>query len=904
MDSKQWQKVKELFSATLDLPANERSFFLANVEESLRREVEKLLANYDDAEDFIGEPAVVELGFDEPGTNSSLIGKKIDDYLILEEIGAGGLGAVYLAEQQSENLSHRVTVKLIKRGMDTNTVLKRFVLERQILANLEHPNIGRFLDGGSTGDGLPYFVMEYVEGLPVKKYCDAQALDTKARLELFRKVCAAVQFAHQNLIVHRDLKPSNILVTESGEPKLLDFGIAKLLNPGWSLDTAEATATMFRVMTPEYASPEQLRGLPVTTASDVYSLGVILYELLTGERPYKIESRLLEDVAREVLTQEPIKPSAVSSSKFQVPVSRSGNETNPNDEQQTADDGQKTNPKSQIPNPKSLKGDLDNIILKALRKEPERRYQSVQEFSEDIRRHLEGLPVTAMADTVSYRVAKFVKRHKTGVFAVGLVTLTLLTATAVTAWQSVQIRRERDKAEQRFNQVRKLANQVIFEYHDGIEKLVGSTAVREKMVKDAIEYLDNLSAESGTDADLQKELAAAYQKVGDVQGNPYLANLGDQEGALASYQKALAIREALFSKTPDDVQSRVNLALSFEKVGDVLWAKGSNNESKENYQKALAIIENLDAEKNLPPTENYSFVRLHNRIGYTEEQSGDLSGALESYQKSLTYGKSLVESEPENLKYRRGLAVGFIKIGDILHLTKKYPQAFENFQQSLRIFEELAAKDESNANAQRDLTLALARIAASQIELGKYEESLEANRRTLKIQEKLAAADPNNLQIHFDIADVIMNIADTFERMKQFPQAEENYQKAIAIAKEYLAKNADYSKARNHLGQYYVMFAKLFVKKRNLPGALENYRNALAILENEPMRSELPDQLAETYEGIGDALVSLSGKTAEAREMYQKSLITWQKLKEANKLNGESLTKPEEVSQKIAKLNS
>ena len=253
MDSKQWQKVKELFSATLDLPAEERGAFLANVEKNVRFEVEKLLANFEDAEEFINEPAVVEFGFDENRANESPVGKKIDDYQILEEIGAGGMGAVYLAEQQGENLSHRVALKLIRRGMDTNSVLKRFVMERQILANLEHPFIARFLDGGTTADGVPYFVMEYVEGLPIKKYCDAFDLDTKARLELFRKVCAAVAFAHQNLIVHRDLKPSNILVTETGEPKLLDFGIAKLLNPDWTLDSAEVTATMFRVMTPEYA---------------------------------------------------------------------------------------------------------------------------------------------------------------------------------------------------------------------------------------------------------------------------------------------------------------------------------------------------------------------------------------------------------------------------------------------------------------------------------------------------------------------------------------------------------------------------------------------------------------------------------------------------------------------------
>lgn len=895
MDSKQWQKVKELFSAALELPADEQRVLLGNTDAKLRREVEKLLANYKSAEDFIDEPAVVEFGFED--SNDSLIGKKIDDYLILKQIGAGGMGAVFLAEQQSENLSHRVALKLIKRGMDTNSVLKRFVMERQILANLEHPNIARFLDGGSTADGVPYFVMEYVEGVSLKKYCDTHDLDIKGRLELFRKICAAVSFAHQNLIVHRDLKPSNILVTKTGEPKLLDFGIAKLLNPEWSLDSAEATATAFRIMTPEYASPEQLRGANVTTASDVYSLGVILYELLTGMRPFKLESRSPEEVAQVVLTEEPLKPSAITNHKLQITNSESEAETL----KQTTDD--KKNRQSPIANRKSLQGDLDNIILKALRKEPERRYQSVQEFAEDIRRHLEGLPVTATADTVSYRMAKFVKRHKAGVTAAVLIALTLLTATAVTAWQSVQIRRERDKAEQRFRQVRKLANTVVFEYHDGIEKLVGSTAVREKMVKDALEYLDNLSAESSGDADLQRELAAAYTKVGDVQGNPYLANLGDQNGALSSHQKALAIRQALFSKTPQDAQTRVDLALSFEKVGDVLWAKGSNAESKESYQKALTMIENLDAEKSLPSSENYSFVRLYNRIGYTQEQIGDFEGALESYQKSRIYGENLIKAEPANTKYRRGLAVGYLKIGDILHLTKNYPEAAKYFQNSLTTFEELAA-DESNAAAQRDLTLSLARIAAAQIELGEYEKSLKTNRRTLQIQEKLAAADPNNLQIHFDIADVLMNIGDTYGRMNRYPQAAENFQKAISTAKAYFAKNPAYSKAGSHIGQYYLVFAKSAVKKGDAVAALESYRNALTYLEKEPVRSQIPDKLADTYEGIGDALVSLKIKSTEAAEMYRKSLEIWRKLKEAGKLKGENAGKTEEVSQKIAKLSS
>jgi serine/threonine protein kinase len=367
---------------------------------------------------------MIEIGLSADETSDPYAGKQIDQYKIIQEIGHGGMGTVYLANRADESFDKQVAVKLIKRGMDTNAVLKRFVMERQILANLEHPNIASLLDGGSTEDGLPYLVMEYVEGLPITRYCDSHDLDTNGRLELFQKVCAAVSYAHTNLVVHRDIKPSNILVAEDGTPKLLDFGIAKLLNPELLFDTEEATATMFRVMTPEYASPEQVRGLPVTTASDVYSLGVVLYELLTGRRPFKLESHMPEEAAKIILTEEPPKPSSVVDNE---PVDQ---KTFDYDQRPTADDDRRTF-RPRVQDLRSLRGDLDNIILKALRKEPERRYPTVQEFSEDIRRHLAGLPVTATADTVSYRMAKFVKRHRTGVLAAGIILLTLISSVDV-----------------------------------------------------------------------------------------------------------------------------------------------------------------------------------------------------------------------------------------------------------------------------------------------------------------------------------------------------------------------------------------------------------------------------------------------------------------------------------------
>ncbi len=575
MDSSEWQKIKGIFNATIDLPENERAEFLKTCDKDLRGEVEKLIEANDEAENFIVESALVDIGLvDEEEETDLFVGKQIDSYKILREIGHGGMGTVYLATHADESFDKKVAIKLIRRGMDTNSVLKRFVMERQILARLEHPNIAALLDGGTTKDGLPYFVMEYVGGLPVTKFCDLHQFSTEERLKLFQSICSAVAYAHQNLVVHRDLKPSNILVTEDGTPKLLDFGIAKLLNPAWSVNTAQATATMFRAMTPEYASPEQLRGLPITTTSDVYSLGVVLYELLTGKRPFKFESHQPEEVAKIVLTSEPLRPSSVELNHT----------TSPNTQ----------NPKSQIPNPKSLQGDLDNIILKALRKEPERRYQSVREFSEDIRRHLAGLPVTATADTSFYRFNKFVKRHRVGVFAGGLIFVILLLATVITTWQAIVARREQAKAEMRFNQVRKLANTVLFDYHERIKNLPGSTETRKKLVTDALEYLDNLAQTSDDSVELQRELALAYQKVGDIQGGlSDSANTGETNAALENYRKAVAIQEKLVSKLAESDADRRTLAKLYINVSDQIAVHGDLPGREDFCRRALAIMSEL-----------------------------------------------------------------------------------------------------------------------------------------------------------------------------------------------------------------------------------------------------------------------------------------------------------------------
>ncbi len=423
MSSERWNKVNELFHASLEKDEEQRNSFLRDscgTDESLRAEVESLLSAHHRAGDFIKLPIVkkaMEMLAD--SEEQLAIGQQIGAYRIIKEIGRGGMGAVYLGERADQQYEKHVAIKLVKRGMDTDFFLRQFRNERQILANFDHPNIAHLLDGGSTENNLPYFVMEFVEGQPIDRYSDENRLNISQRLQLFQQVCAAVIYAHRHLVIHRDIKPSNIVVTAEGVPKLLDFGIAKIMQPETE-ETTLATGGGFRAMTPEYASPEQAQGLSVTTLTDVYSLGVVLYELVTGHSPYQFKSRAPQDIARIITETEPQMPSTVIHSVEERP----GSPTTPESVSE---------PREGTPDRlhRRLKGDLDNVVLMAIRKEPQRRYQSVEQFSEDIRRHLVGLPVLAHKDTFSYRVAKFIQRNKVAVAAAAFAILALVASIVI-----------------------------------------------------------------------------------------------------------------------------------------------------------------------------------------------------------------------------------------------------------------------------------------------------------------------------------------------------------------------------------------------------------------------------------------------------------------------------------------
>lgn len=851
MHNADWQKIKEVFNQTLDLPEPEREKFLANCDESIRLEVCELLKSHLEAESFIAEPAVIEFGLSE----DRLIGKQIGDYKIKTEIGVGGMGKVYLAER--EGFEQKFALKLIKRGMDTEAVLKRFFRERQVLARLEHPNIARLLNVGSTIEGLPYFVMEYIEGEPITKFCETNNLSVKERLEIFRQVCNAVSYAHQNLIVHRDIKPSNILVTTDGTPKLLDFGIAKLLNS----EDAEATATQARILTPEYASPEQLKDLPITTATDVYSLGIVLYEILSGQRPLSVSNAV-----------------------------RSGN-------RQTAKNKDETqiviNPKSKVQNPKSLTGDLENIVKKSLREEPERRYQSVQEFAEDIRRFLIGLPVTATADSTYYRFSKFVQRHREGVIIGSLVGILVLTISGIAIWQGIVANRERAKAEKRFEQVRKLANIVLFEYHDGIAQLPGATAMREKMVKDSLEFLDNLSAESLDNSELKRDIVKAYQKVGDIQGASDTGNIGKTDDALQSYQKGLAIQEKIVEKNPESLSDQIALANLNIDIGLLIRSKGDFQTAENNITKALNLFSNL--EKNTPTDVKVrlGLAKSFWNLASLQTAQNNLSGSLENYQKAVEIYQKLATDEPNNPKHLRNIALTNKNIGSVLQLLGDNEKGLIHFQKSLVIDLENAKNNPNDVSAQLDLSFTYGTIASALRGAKDYQGSLENDRKAIQIREKIFNADTKNVFAENALGAGYQDIGRTYLANKNFSEAEKNFAKSQEIfqkmvdtdtgnnskktrlagnsallgyvnglnrnlvkANEFFAKSLEIYKdlskqeklstlEQRRFATAFLDYAEILLKNQQLNKAIENLQEAQELLENERVKKDAKEELAK-----------------------------------------------------------
>lgn len=762
MTPERWQQLKSVLEPAMELAPERRAEFLdeacgGNAE--LREEIESFLAYETAADDLlenpIFSPVLQEIAEE---MHEDFTGRQIGKYRLLREIGAGGMGMVFLAERADGEFEQQVAVKILRRSFFDSSAKQRFQQERQILARLHHPFIANLIDGGTTEENTPYLVMEYVEGASITRYANEQNLSLSQRLDLFRKVCEAVSFAHRNLIVHRDLKPDNILICEDGTPKLLDFGIAKLM----SATEIKATVTRHQPLTPEYAAPEQITGAAITTATDIYALGVILYELIAHQRPFTgVDKTSSQSLLRSITEKEPLRPSKIQSSEFKIRNLKSKTK----------------NPKSKILNPKLLKGDLDNIVLKALKKEPERRYKSVELFAEDVRRHLAGLPVAARADTFFYRAEKFVTRNPLAAAALAVAFSSLLAGLLVSTYQTKVARDEREKAERRFNDVRKLANSFVFEINEKIDE--SPIKARELLVTRAVEYLDQLAAESEGDVSLQSELAAAYEKIGDVQCEIFKPGLGNSQAALESHRKARFIREAIFRRDETDIEAGIALGKSYIQVGNAFSMTGSTAKSLESYRQAVALHEKLLESEPQNVGVLRSLSRARAMLGQAILRSGSLADAAENYEKAIAAIKKAVEINPYDLQLTRNLSIYYSYIGYAKMETGARREALGYFREALTIEEKVAATDPDNAQFRANLATAELWVGIALRETNQIDQAVFHIEKALATQQTIFDADRANFGERNGLADCFLDYGITLARGGKFAAAANAFEKAI-----------------------------------------------------------------------------------------------------------------------------
>ncbi len=705
MNLERWRRIEELFRTVVDRPVSEREAYLTRAcddDEEMRLEVLSLIAR-DTAENFIMEPILgAALSFTaEP--EDDLTGERIGPYRLTRMIGRGGMGAVYEAIRDDLQFDQQVAIKIIKRGMDTDFVRYRFMRERRILASLDHPHIARLYDGGVTPDGLPYFVMELIAGEPITDYCRRRGLSLNEKLKLFRKVCSAVQHAHQNLIVHRDLKPSNILVTENGAtnlPKLLDFGIAKLL-AGDSSESVTRTETALRMMTPDYASPEQARGLQVTTTTDVYSLGVVLYELLTGRRPYQFKTSSPAEIERAICDTETEKPSEVVGRMTGAPARLA----------------------------RQLAGDLDNIVLMAMRKEPERRYQSVEQFSEDIRRYLEGLPVLARKDTLGYRAGKFARRHKTGVAVLALVSLLAVAMTI----QAALIARERDRANQEAATAESVTRSLVtlFEIADPSRARGNVITARELLDQGADKVVQELRNQPVVQAKLMDTIGQLYQSIGVY------------DRAQPLLEEALKLRrQALGSDHPD-------VATSMNHLAEVMYFKGDYAGSEPLFREALAM------RRKLPGSERLDVAESLNNLASTLRDQGELEEAEPLLRVALDVRRKLLGEESSDV------AQSLNNLGRLLSDQGKFDEAESLYRRALAI------RRKALGETHPEVATSLNNLAGLLSDKGEHIKAERLYRQTLDTYRKSLKSE------HWLINRSQSNLGACLTRLKRYREAEE-----------------------------------------------------------------------------------------------------------------------------------
>ena len=696
-----WRRVDRILNGALDLPPGERTAFVAaecGGDASLAAQVNALLLAHDDAQELFEPPALAP-------------GLRLGAYTIVREIGRGGMGIVYLAERSDEQFRKQVAVKIVGSVAASPEFARRFRTERQILARLEHPNIARLLDAGATRDGVRYIVMEYVDGVRLDAYCHDRRLPEAERLSLFRQICSAVQLAHRHMIVHRDIKPGNILVAGDGVPKLLDFGIAKILD----LADERRDVTAVRAMTPEFASPELASGQPVTTATDIYSLGVVLRKLLAADSP----------------------------------------------EKQAAPDA-----------------DLKAIIARATQPAPDERYASADELSADIGRHLDGLPVLARARSARYIVGKFVRRHRLAVAVAVAVFLAAVGGVVAIVRETQIARQERAKAQFRFEQVRKLARSMMYELHDAIVGLPGSTPVRALLVQRSLEYLDSLAKEGTGDDGLQKELADAYRRIAAVQGKIGASNLGDQAGALASFTKAIAILRGLNTRHPGEVPVVTDLTFILGDTSTILLARGRKEEALGAAREAVRFAEALNGGH--PDDEAVRSALGAAYFNLALMLDGD--AALAMWRRTLDVYQADLGRKPSDPNNMRNVALVHKYMENWFARKKDWAECVRQMAAARDLDAKRLTLAPNNRMVRLDLTFDLTQLAAIRYGTGEYNLALTGFDEVIALRKQLADEDPQDANLKQRLAFARLMRGNTLLQLSRVAAAAAELREVLQMA--------------------------------------------------------------------------------------------------------------------------
>lgn len=844
MRSQNYAKVKEVFSAALELEPRRRKAFLDRNcgDRATRLEVDSLLQAQKEAGSFLEDLSAIGVVQNSYQNTSSdnFIGKLIDKYRIVKEIGRGGMGIVFLATR--ETFHQQVALKIIKRGMDSDAILARFFREREILAGLNHPFIAKLLDGGTTDDGLPFFVLEYVDGVPVDEFC--KDLKEREILELFRKICSAIAFAHQKLIVHRDLKPSNILINKDGEPKLLDFGIAKLLD---QTDT-DATQPHQRVLTPRYASPEQITGAIVGTASDVYSLGKNLAELL-GQ----------------------------SSEKAGAKVSNTNRAAKP------------------APPERKLSTDLQNILAMAVRDDVELRYGSVERFSDDIRRYLEDLPVSARRVSFSYRTQKFVQRNRAMVALAALLVLSLVGGLTATILNANEARYERALAERRFENLRKLSDSFVTEIHGAIQNLPGSLPARQLLLKRATEQLDALAEESGNNRSLQDELATAYFN---------LASLPDMEVDEKDriLKKVVAIYENLLRDEPNNTRYREQIAFADIELGDTAKVRGSVADGLALCKTAVSIFKQIAADE--PGNISYlrNLRRAYANVAVLYVLEGNVSDSLLAGRRSLEIGEELRGKNDPAGDVSLLIAGSHLQIGIALTSAGDYKTAVAELQTALDGYSQAQTENLNDTSLNYYLWSADLRMAVAAELGGDRKKAFEYAEKAVAIMASLMATSPKDIGYHRNSAVTQILLGQMIVRRNQTAKALPHFRRAHALSEEVLANDPEYFESKIDLARSNSNLGNALIITGQKREGIEHLRESLEIFEEisriDTENALLKRDYAEACGWLAAAMEHLD-KTA-ANELYRLSYALWSELKSKDALSAADAYRADEAGKALA----